>query len=209
VGNATSVGVTNGFGRHRTVTYYGSYYIHSGSYAAFLGENGGLASLSQTLTTVPGQAYMLSLWLVNPGKFVSPPTPSQFTVTWNGNTLFNQANMQVFSYTNMQFVVAATDWSTSLAFDVRNDPDYFGFDDVSVTPIPAPLFQSAASVNGSITLTWAATAGVPYQLQYTTNLSLANWSNLGTPVTANSSAIVTSDVQHADPQRFYRVLVAP
>lgn len=209
VGNATSVAFTNGFGPHRTITYEGSHYIHSGSYAAFLGESGDLASLSQTLTTVPGQAYMLSFWVVNPGIFRNPPTPNQFMVAWDGNTLFSQANKGVFSYTNMQYAVSATNWSTTLAFNVRNDNDYFGLDDVSVTPIPAPVFQSAASANGSITLTWAATTGVPYQLQYSTNLSLLNWSNLGTPITANGSAIVTSDVQPADPQRFYRVLVAP
>jgi hypothetical protein len=209
VGDATSVGVTNGYGRHRTITYYGSHYIHSGSYAAFLGENGDLATLSQTLTTVPGQAYILSFWLANPGEFVNPPTPSQFEVAWDGNTLFNQANMPVFSYTNMQYVVSAANWSVALVFNVRNDPDYFGLDDVSVTPIPAPVFQSAASTNGAITLTWTATTGVAYQLQYTTNLSLLNWTDLGAPITANSSTIATSDVQPADPQRFYRVLVAP
>jgi subtilase family serine protease len=209
VGDATSLYVTTGYGRHQTTTYYGSYYIHSGSYAAFLGESGGLAYLSQTLTTVPGQAYLLSFWLVNPGKFVRPPTPNQFTAAWNGNTIFNQANMGVFSYTNMQYVVAATGASTALEFGAQNNPDYFGLDDVSVTPIPPPVFQSAASTNGTITLTWAAVAGVAYQLQYTTNLSLLNWSNLGAPITATSGAIATSDVQPADPQRFYRVLVAP
>jgi hypothetical protein len=208
VGNATSLYVTTGSGRHVTITYYGSYYIHSGSYAAFLGENGGLAYLSQTLTTVPGQAYLLSFWLANPGKFATP-LPNQFTVAWNGTTIFDQANMGVFSYTNMQFVVAATNWSTALVFGVRNDPDYFGLDDVSVTPIPTPAFQSAVSASGSITLTWSATPNVTYQLQYTTDLGLLNWSNLGSPITAGSAAITTSDVQPADPQRFYRVVLAP
>ena len=205
VGDA-AVPFTNAFGR---VRYYGSYYIHSGLYAAFLGESGDLASLSQTLATVPGQAYLLSFWLDNPGKFANPPTPNQFTVAWNGNVLFNQANMRVFSYTNKQYVVSATDWSATLVFGAQNNPDYFGLDDVSVTPIPPPVFQSVASAEGSITLTWSATAGVPYQLQYATNLSLLNWSNLGTPISANGSTITTSDVQPADPQRFYRVVVSP
>jgi hypothetical protein len=209
VGSAASLPVTTGSGRHRTTTYDGSYYIHSGSYAAFLGQSGNLAYLSQTLTTVPGQAYWLSFWLVNPGIFANPPTPNEFTVAWNGNTLFNQANIGVFAYTNMQYVVFTTNTSTTLEFGAQNNPDYFGLDDVSVTPIPAPAFQSAVSINGSITLTWSAVTGVTYQLQYATTLGPPNWSNLGSPVAANSSAIATSDIQPADPQRFYRVVLAP
>jgi hypothetical protein len=50
---------------------------------------------------------------------------------------------------------------------------------------------------------------VTYQLQYATTLGPPNWSNLGSPVAANSSAIATSDIQPADPQRFYRVVLAP
>jgi hypothetical protein len=174
-----------------------------------LGQSGNLAYLSQTLTTVPGQAYWLSFWLVNPGIFANPPTPNEFTVAWNGNTLFNQANIGVFAYTNMQYVVFTTNTSTTLEFGAQNNPDYFGLDDVSVTPIPAPAFQSAVSINGSITLTWSAVTGVTYQLQYPTTLGPPNWSNLGSPVAANSSAIATSDIQPADPQRFYRVVLAP
>ncbi len=196
-------------GPHRRTVYYGSYYIHSGSYAAFLGEYGQLAYLSQTLTTVPGQPYLLSFWLDNPGKFANPPTPNEFMAAWNGNTLFDQVNLGVFSYTNLQFVVSASGTSTTLEFGARNDPDYFGLDDVSVTPIPAPVFQSAASANGSITLTWSAVTGVTYQLQFTTSLGAPNWTNLGAPTNASSASVAASDVKPADPQRFYRVVVAP
>ena len=52
-------------------------------------------------------------------------------------------------------------------------------------------------------------AGVTYQLQYATSLSLLDWTNLGAPITAGSSAIVTSDATGAQPQRFYRVVLAP
>jgi hypothetical protein len=211
VGSATSLAVISGFGRRRTTNYYGPYYIHSGSFAAFLGENGGLAHLSQTLATVPGQVYMLSFWLANPGTYaaVYPPTPNEFMTAWNGNTISDQVNLGTSSYTNMQFVVSATGASTLLEFGARNDPDYFGLDDVSVTPVPPPVFQSAAGANGSISLTWSAVTGVPYQLQYATSLSTLNWINLGAPTNASGGSISTSDVKPADPQRFYRVVVAP
>jgi hypothetical protein len=214
VGSATSLEFITGFGRHTTTTYYGSYYLlTTNTHAAFLGESGALAYLSQTLTTVSGQPYLLSFWLVNPGKAAAinreSLTPNEFTASWNGNTLFNQTDMGVFSYTNLQFIVWATGASTTLEFGARNDNDYFGLDDVSVTPIPSPVFQSAAMAGGSLTLTWSAVAGATYQLQYTTNLNLLNWTNLGAPITAVSGAIVTSDANGAQPQRFYRVVLTP
>jgi hypothetical protein len=210
VGSASSLAVTSGRGYRRTTTYYGSYYLlTTNTYAAFLGESSDLASLSQTLPTYPGQEYLLSFWLINPGKFANPPTPNQFMVEWNGTTLFNKTNMGVFSYTNFQYVVWAPNASTTLEFVARNDNDYFGLDDVSVTPIATPAFQSAATDSGSITLTWAAVTGASYQLQYTTDLVNINWINLGLPITATNGVVVTSDNQPADPQRFYRIILAP
>ncbi len=211
VGNADSLAVTTGRGPFRTTTYVGSYYIHSGSYAAFLGEPYSLAYLSQTLATVPGQFYLLSFWLANPGiiSATSAPTPNQFLVSWNGTNIFYQTNMGTISFTNMQFVVAATASSTTLKFGTQNTPDYFGLDDVSVTPIPAPVFQSTVAAKGTISLTWSAMTGVRYQVQYTTNLSTINWVNLGSPITATGGFISTSDLTTLGPQRFYRVVVAP
>jgi len=214
VGNSKSLAVTTGTRRHTTTTNYGPYYLlTTNTYAAFLGQDGGLAYLSQTLTTVPGRPYLLSFWVANPGKVAAADgmsvIPNDFMVSWNGSTLFNQTNKGVFSYTNMQFVVWATNSVTTLAFGARNDSDYFGLDGVSVTLIPSPIFQSAATAGGSIALTWGAATGASYQLQYTTSLNPANWINLGTPITASNGAIATSDDQPTDPQRFYRVVLAP
>jgi hypothetical protein len=214
VGNSKSLPVTIGTRHHTTTTNYGSYYLlTTNTYAAFLGQDGGLGYLSQTLTTVPGQPYLLSFWVVNPGKIAAAygrsVIPNDFKVAWNGSTLYNQTNIAVFGYTNMQFVVWATNSSTTLAFGARNDSDYFGLDDVSVTPVPAPVFQSAAPAGGSIALTWGAVTGASYQLQYTTSLNPINWINLGTPITASNGVIAISDDQPTDPQRFYRAVLVP
>ena len=151
VGDADSLH-TNSSGRHSKTIYVGSYYIHSGNYAAFLGDPNELTYLSQTLVTVPGQVYLLSFWLANPGivSDSSPPTPNQFLVSWNGTNIFNQTDLGTISFTNMQFVIAASGSSTILEFGAENVPDYFGLDDVSVTTVPAPVFQSAASAGGTI-----------------------------------------------------------
>ena len=221
VGSAFSLAIiTTNLHKHRfptnytttnfTTNYYGSYYIPAtNTYAAILGEPSEVAYLSQTIATHPGQEYLLSFWLVNPGKFLNPPVPNEFTVTWDGNTVLDQTNMGAFSYTNMQFIVWASSASTVLEFGAQNNSDYFGLDDVSVTAIATPAFQSAASVSGSISFTWAAVTGATYQLQYTTDLRTTNWINLGSPITAANGVIAASDNQPADPQRFYRLILAP
>ncbi|MGD0614113.1 MAG: protease pro-enzyme activation domain-containing protein, partial [Verrucomicrobiota bacterium] len=58
-------------------------WVHSGSYGAALGQYGSLGYLYQTLTTSPGQNYLLSLWVDNPSNPVGA-TPNQFLVQWNG-----------------------------------------------------------------------------------------------------------------------------
>ena len=185
--------------------------VHSGTYGACLGDDKP-ATLSQSLATVPGQNYLLSLWLDNPTNGPG----REFLVNWNTNdvttnNIYGISSPPAFGWTNLQFVLLAAGSGTVLEFGAQNDPpNYFGLDDVSVTPIPPPAFQSAAaSDGGSVTLTWLALAGVSYQLQYTTSLSAANWFNLGPPITAISAATAASDVQPADPQRFYRVMLAP
>jgi hypothetical protein len=208
VGSDTSLAFTNGSGRHPTITYYGPYYIRSGNYAAFMGEAGDVATLSQSLTTVSNADYLLSFWIVNPGIFGgSSPFPNEFSVSWNGKSLYDQIDLTDFSYTNMQYVVLATNTTTLLSFGFRCDPDYFGFDDVTATILPQPAFQSAIEAGGSVELIWSAVSNVTYQLQYTTTLVAPAWVNLGSAITATSDMITTSDLQPADPQRYYRVVI--
>jgi hypothetical protein len=73
----------------------------------------------------------------------------------------------------------------------------------------APGFQSVTRGSGAIGFTWISTAGRTYQIQYTTNLSQADWVSLGTAITPAGSAASASDVTGPDRQRFYRVMVLP
>ncbi len=187
--------------------------IHSGSYAALLGQVGGLGYLSQTLATSAGQLYMLSFWADSP-YFSGSDSPNEFLVEWNAATnsttvLFDQVNMAPFNWTNMQFFVRAAGNTTVLQFGARNDPQEFGLDDVSVVPISAPKFQGATQAGGVVTLAWTALPGLAYQVQYTTNLASGVWSNLGNPTTATNATLTLPDVQPADPRRFYRVVLSP
>jgi hypothetical protein len=189
----------------------GSYWSiapHSGAYFALLGEPGALAYLSQTLPTTAGHAYLLSCWLNSPDGQV----PNEFSVVWNGTTLFDSLNMPAFAppgWTNLLFIVTATGPGTVLQFGAQNNYSYLGLDDVSVAPLPATLFQSTVKTNGQIKFTWNALAGLAYQLQYKTNLTQATWANLGSQVTTNGATATTSDPAPTDPLRFYRLLVLP
>lgn len=72
----------------------------------------------------------------------------------------------------------------------------------------SPVFQSAtlAASNGAINITWSATPGGTYQVQYTTNLGQANWLNLDGPIAATNTTAAASDLT-TDQQRFYRVVL--
>jgi hypothetical protein len=186
--------------------------VHSGSWGALLGQVGALGCLSQTLSTVAGQLYLLSFWVDSP-YFSGTDTPNEFLVQWNGATnsttvLFDQVDMAPFNWTNMQFAVYAATGSTVLQFGARNDPEAFGLDDVSVVPISTPIFQGVTLAGGAITLTWTALSGLAYQFQYTTNLAAGVWNNIGSPVTATNATLTLSDVQPPDPRRFYRVVLS-
>jgi hypothetical protein len=200
----------NASSRYDFVTTSGGW-VHSGSYGAALGQPGSLGSLSQTLTTSPGQNYLLSLWVANPSTRYGA-TPNQFLVQWNGTTIFNKANLPFTAWTNLQFVVTATGGSTVLQLEFEDTPYYLGLDDISVKPISSPLIKLAQKPTPKSTdfnFTCSAIAGMVYQVQYKTNLFQTNWINLGKPLVATTNMLTISDTNaflHS-PRRFYRFVV--
>jgi hypothetical protein len=85
--------------------------------------------LSQILPTTPGANYLLSFWLAGDGT-----TPNDFSVSWNGTTVFDQSDIGAMGWTNIEFMVTASSTHTSLEFDFQDDYGYLGLDDVSVAP---------------------------------------------------------------------------
>ena len=57
-----------------------------------------------------------------------------FTVFWGGFPVFGLTNQPSFAWTNIQLNLFATTPSEYLEFQFLNNPSFFGFDDVSVTP---------------------------------------------------------------------------
>jgi len=76
-------------------------------------------------------------------------------------------------------------------------------------PMPA-VFQAITLTNGAATLTWSAVAGQTYQLQYSTDLTQNNWTNLNKRIFPTSGIMTTTDSNAAAvPRRFYRVVLFP
>jgi subtilase family serine protease len=183
---------------------------HSGTYFAALGESGLLAFLSQNVPTFAGQSYLLSLWLNSPN--VNPHTPNEFSVAWNGGTLFDKVNIGKIGWTNLQFIVTAASSSTVLQFGARDDNYYLGLDDVSLVPIPTAAFQttSLTATNNNLKFVWNSLTGLVYQVQFKTNLLQTNWLVLKS-ITATNTVTTFADTNPitAMPQKFYRLQLLP
>ena len=73
-----------------------------------------------------------------------------------------------------------------------------------------PVFQTVEQTAGTLTVTWSTVPGLSYQVQYTTNLSQTDWTDLGSPIAATNSTTTAFDLILSGPaQRFYRVALLP
>jgi hypothetical protein len=181
-----SVSVNIGTRRHPNVLTIDP---HSGSYFAVFGEISVQAYLSQSLPTAIGQKYLLSLWLDNP-LAGSSGNPNEFSVSWNGSTLYDQQNIAAFGWSNMQFVVTSTGGSTLLQIGGRDDNIYLGLDDVTMTPIFPPTI-SAQPTN----LTVLSGSNAVFSVAAGGTVSLAyQWRKNGTNIAngGNISGVTTS-----------------
>ena len=72
-----------------------------------------------------------------------------------------------------------------------------------------PEFQGVTLTQGKLSLTWSTEAGGTYQLQWNSDLSSSNWTNLRGPVTATGPALISTDSVTNAPRRFYRLVLSP
>ena len=173
---------------------------HSGTYFMAFGEVGTpLASLSQTLLTVAGQKYLLSLWLNSSANPASghQTTPNEFSVSWNGGTIYDKSNIGNVGWANLQFVVTATSTSTVLQFGGRDDPFYLGLDDVSAIPVFAPTISTQPAnltiLSGSNAI-FNVTAGGSTPLAYHWRKNGTNISNGGNISGATTNVLTLTAV---------------
>jgi hypothetical protein len=126
------------------------YAPQDGTYAAYFGPVGDTATISQMITTTPGDSYTVSFYLAAPEN----GTPNYFSVNF-GTTSFSFTNFGA-SFDWQQFVLTtvATSNQTELSFTFRNDPAYWYLDNVSVevssgtVPEPGTLALFGSGVLG-------------------------------------------------------------
>lgn len=75
---------------------------------------------------------------------------------------------------------------------------------------PSPLLRAVLTSNQNVLLSWSSVTGLTYQLQTSSNLSSASWSDFGSPVLASNSLTTASDsLLPTQVQKFYRVHLQP
>jgi hypothetical protein len=60
-----------------------------------------------------------------------------------------------------------------------------------------------------VTVTWDSVSNRTYRVQYVTNVSDTNWTDIVPDVTASGPSASQTNAVGTDPRRFYRVLLLP
>jgi hypothetical protein len=122
---------------------------HSGSYSAYINFFDLAPSVSQSLSTTPGQSYQVAFWLSNNGYF-----HGDVTVSFGGTTGFSQTITEtdiVSSFYYFDFVAPAASASSTFEFAAHNMTGGTVFiDDISVTAVPEP--STYAFLGGMVVL---------------------------------------------------------
>lgn len=125
-----------------------SHYVHSGTFGAAVGPIGSDGFLTQNLNTVAGRTYDIAFFLNSSGL-----GRNDFNVSFGGNTVFSQTNVpETHGFQEFNAIGVATGTSTVLTVGFRNDPGYFGLDDISVTSAAAPVPEVSTKVSFSLLL---------------------------------------------------------
>jgi hypothetical protein len=98
-----------------------------------------VGTLSQVITTVPGQNYILTFFVMDEAGF---PLDT-FTASYGGFTVTITGDEAPFSYTKESFTVPGAGAAT-LAFHGINDIAAWNLDDVSLNPVAAAVPEPAS-----------------------------------------------------------------
>jgi hypothetical protein len=102
-------------------------FVHSGNYGVALGPSGSLGFISQTMPTLAGSNYAISLWFQN-----LDGGTNEFQVIWDGNVLYDGIEQAAFGWTNLTLTGNSSGTNTVLQIGFRNDPSYYALDDIWV-----------------------------------------------------------------------------
>jgi hypothetical protein len=81
---------------------------------------------------------------------------------------------------------------------------------VVVRVFALPILTMPSLSGNTLSLTWFATAGRNYRVQYKNDLNDPTWTNLGQILTTENDAVLTiTDDTSAQPHRFYQLIIVP
>jgi hypothetical protein len=116
---------------------------HSGTFGARFGPVNDLGFIAQRISTIPGQLYNLSFWLVSSGR------PNRFQVYWGGVLISDSMNFPdtvtpsaipnspAYDQLFIGGLPGGSGSFTELKFGFFNVPYYFFLDDIVVVPMTA------------------------------------------------------------------------
>ncbi len=139
---------------------------------------GKYVGLQQTVTTTPGQPYILTFYL-SPGG-----TPRDFQVLLNGITIFDDPEPGTGVYAAHSVLVFGTgsDTFTFQSYEPKGTHDYL--DDISLVPAPPPLNAAGTGVEDAFQVNYAS--------QLNQGDSVINIVNAGTSIPSEEIADVRS-----------------
>jgi hypothetical protein len=202
------------------VNLYGYSFALNGNYVVqslTLPNNDNVEVLALTLSNFTAALPEAPAIAIQPaGLTVTNGNPAAFTVKATGSpTLQYQWQLNATNLTDGGNVAGSSSAALTLSSAGANDAgsydvivsNSYGSVTSSVVTLNVVFFFASAVQNGdAVTFGWQTTAGVSYQVQYTTDLSSSNWLNLGAPIVASNNVTTTSDNLGPDPQRFYRII---
>ena len=145
----TQIGDANTFvdSSGQTGLLYGQ--ASDGLWSAYFGSTraDGGASISQTLATAAGQAYLLTFDLANDNG--GAVAGNSFAVAVGSNPALSFTNLPNQNYLHEQYSFTASSNATSLSFSAYNDAGYLELDNVVVSAVPEPA-TSALLVAGAL-----------------------------------------------------------
>jgi predicted alpha-1,6-mannanase (GH76 family) len=117
-----------------------------------------------------------------------------------------------YNTVNLSCILPAGHSAVSIQYDsTQNSSNWLNLDSLVVAGDPPQqirILESSFTNTGSVHLTWSATPGQRYRVQYSSGLTNGAWADLSIPITASNVIASASDPSATNHARFYRV-VAP
>ena len=210
-GNASPVTLTfTSGGGYDVYSYGGSTPFASTPYNALMQDylyTGGTSQSILLSGLAPDSIFNLVLY--NAANYSSAGRTTYFTVngvtqssTWNG-----VSSTLIAGVDYVRFASALSDGSGNLLMTYNGDGSLEG--DIDGFQIQAaPLIINASNNGPNAVISFITQAGLSYQMQSTTNLTVGSWVPLGNPMPGNGLLQTASD-SFNNGCRFYRALITP